>query len=194
MSSISINSYLSFAHLMGLLTIDKAALPALALLLFQVGDHLLLRGQLALSRVELEREAHLHIEYVRGYHIEGQSNERHCGIVDVDAVLPQWLHEVIDHLNAHIGAEAGKTILIPGAVDHVIKALLAAILKNGPLFRESFHVRLLRDIAHKGGVGRGREMMTQVHMPGLLANVICNVHATGTGTNNQHALIYRDRI
>lgn len=181
--------YLSLAHLMRLLAIDVTALPALAHLLLQLGQHLLSRGKLNLSRIELERESHLHIKDLCRYHIEGQSDECHCWMINVDHMLPQWLHKVIDNLNAHIRAQAGETILIAGAVHHMIEALAAAILEDGPRLGEPFHIWLLRHIAHEGGVGRVGQMMTEKHMFRCHSHVIRNIHATGPGADNQNILI-----
>lgn len=139
------------------LLVAHAAAPPLSDLLLQIGNHLLPGGKLPLTCEELQREAHLHVEDVGGNHVEGQAHKGHGRVVDVDAVLPQWLHEVVYHLDTHIGAEAGECVLVAGAEHHVVKALRAAVREDGSILCEAFHIRLLRYVAHECCVrGRGK--------------------------------------
>jgi len=110
-------------------------------------------------------------------------------VIDVDAVLPQWLDEVVYDLDAHIGAETGECVLVAGAEQHMVEAFRAAVREDGSVRGEALNVRFLCDIAHKGCVGSSGQVVAKEHLLGRHANMVGDVHSAGTGANDQNTLV-----
>lgn len=114
--------------------------------MLRVGFHVFLRRQNALSAEKLHHVSNLNVHHLSDCCDVRHSDDRHCWMVYVDAVLEQRTDVVLVDRNAAVDAQKWKHHFVSCAVDDVVNAPLLAIGKCDGLGIEKLDWRHLLDV------------------------------------------------
>jgi hypothetical protein len=153
--------------------------------------HLSLVGELLAAAQELDEETDLQVHHLAGAHVEWQTDERQCWVIDADAVLPQRLDIVVLDEDTTVDRQEWECVPVAGAVENHRKRLLSSIGKSRPGFRQFSGVGFLSDIRLEVGFRWFRQVMAQRYTLRHLRNLMGQVHATRPGANHQHSFIWK---
>lgn len=196
------------------LTFLVALVPTFLHFHFGVAQHLLLRWHWLFATEEFHDKSHLQIEHLRCAHVKRQSNERHRWSIDVHTMLVQWLHIIVVHGNATVDAQKRECVFVTfeffvdrkfdyssivaivsiashtRAKENYGVVLVGAIGKFGASFCQPLDIGFLVNVQWKHGFRLWIVVMAQGDSFSFFRHLVCQVHATWSGSNHQHLFAF----